>query len=86
MVESNSKVVSFPWSRHPSKGSLEELLRKGAAHQLLLAAAEAEIAEYVDIRRGLVDGTGRQLVVRNGFLPGREIQTPLGDSATDPQD
>lgn len=45
---------------------------------MLLAAVQAEIAEYLEARRNLVDETGRQLVVRNGFMPEREIQTPLG--------
>lgn len=33
----------------------------------------------MEARRGLVDVSGRRLVVRNGDLPERTIQTPMGD-------
>src|SRR4029079_13423700 len=57
---------------------LTDLLRDGA--RLMLAqAVEAEIAAYVDAHAHLKDHAGRQQVVRNGHLPGRTIQTGLGD-------
>jgi putative transposase len=57
--------------------SLEELLRRGA-RDLIQRAVEAELAglleDFADVR--LLDG--RLAVVRNGYLPAREILTTVG--------
>lgn len=45
---------------------------------MLAAAIEQEMASYVAQRTGLVDEGGHRLVVRNGFLPEREIMTGVG--------
>ena len=57
---------------------LTELLRDGA-RRLLAEAVEAEVAAWIDEHAHLKDQTGRRQVVRNGYLPEREIQTGLGD-------
>jgi putative transposase len=58
--------------------ALSELVRTGA-RQIIAQAVEAELqvflAQYVDQR----DEQGRQVVVRNGYLPERTIQTGVGD-------
>jgi len=46
---------------------------------MLATAIEAEIRGYLAVRTDLVDADGRRLVVRNGHLPARTIQTPMGD-------
>ena len=56
---------------------IQELLREGA-QQMLIAALEAEVAEYVGRYADERDGKGQRLVVRNGRCPERSIQTPLG--------
>ena len=56
---------------------LTELLRQGA-RQMLAAAIDNEVAEYVAAHAGERDADGRRLVVRNGRLPERSIQTGLG--------
>ncbi len=57
-----------------------DVLRRGAS-KLLAQAVEAEVetllAEYADHR----DEQGRQAVVRNGYLPEREVQTGIGQVA-----
>jgi len=45
---------------------------------MLAAAIEQEVARYVAQRTGLLDEGGHRLVVRNGFLPEREIMTGVG--------
>ncbi|HFK9858443.1 TPA: IS256 family transposase [Legionella pneumophila] len=55
---------------------LTETLRAGA-RQLLAAAIEAEVAEFLESHNG--DGKAR--FVRNGYLPEREIQTGIGQVA-----
>src|SRR5947209_3938510 len=57
---------------------LTALLRDGA-RRLLAEAVEAEVAAWIDDHAHLKDPAGRRQVVRNGYLPGREIQTGLGD-------
>ena len=56
---------------------LTEVLRSGA-RRLLAEAVEAEVAAWIDGRADLEDQAGRQLVVRNGHLPERTIQTGIG--------
>jgi putative transposase len=56
---------------------LTALLRKGA-QQLLLQAVEAELEVFLEEFGGLYDTKGRKAVVRNGYLPTREILTGLG--------
>jgi transposase-like protein len=75
MRESKSNVVEFP-ADFP-KDVLTEVLREGA-QRLLAQAIQAEVAEYLTDRSSLRDEQGRQLVVRNGYLPERPLQTPLG--------
>jgi transposase-like protein len=56
---------------------LDELLR-GGAQRMLQKAIEQEVSEYVDQHQASVSAEGRRLVVRNGHLPERAIQTGLG--------
>ena len=59
--------------------SLTEVLREGA-RRLLAQAVEAEVEDYIGAHADRRDTrTGRRLVVRNGHMPARVIQTPLGD-------
>ena len=69
-------LVEFP--RQSARDVLTEVLRTGA-RQLLATAIEAEVDEYVAARAKTVDAAGRRGVVRNGHLPKRALQTPLGD-------
>ena len=57
--------------------SLDELCRQGA-QQMLAAAMEAEVADYVAGLSGEVDGDGRRLVRRNGRHQPRTITTTAG--------
>jgi transposase-like protein len=78
VTQSNDKVVEFP--SDSSRDVLTEILRQGA-RDLLAGAIEQEVIDYLREREGLRDETGRQLVVRNGYLPERTVQTGLGDVA-----
>jgi transposase-like protein len=60
-----------------SRDVLTEVLREGA-QQMLSAAIEAEVTEWIESRAHLRDERGRRQVVRNGHLPEREITTGLG--------
>lgn len=54
------------------------IIRAGA-QQMLKQAVEAEIEEFLGKYKDSVDSDGRQVVVRNGYLPERSIQTGIGD-------
>ncbi len=59
------------------KDVLTEILRDGC-RKILAEALECEIEEFISEYREHRDSSGRQRVVRNGYLPTREIQTGVG--------
>jgi len=59
---------------------ITDVLRTGA-RKLLTEAVEAEIEGFLSQYRDLRDNQDRQRVVRNGYLPEREIQTGIGPVA-----
>jgi transposase-like protein len=61
-----------------SRDVLAEILREGA-RKMLSQAIEEEVAGYLAEHVDAVDADGRRLVVRNGHMPVRTIQTGLGD-------
>jgi putative transposase len=60
-----------------SKDILTEILRDGA-QKMLATAIDCEVNEYLAEHAYQLDTNGKRLVVRNGYLPTREIQTGLG--------
>lgn len=75
MKEASSKVLPFPVQ---CPDVLTEILRHGA-QSLLAQAIEAEVAEYIERHKDIKDSFGRQAIVKNGRMPERQIQTPLGN-------
>ena len=76
MEEPTGKLVPFP--QESSRDVLTQILHDGA-REMLGKAIKDEVQGYLASRAHLVDDVGRRLVVRNGHLPERTIQTPLGD-------
>ena len=56
---------------------LDEIVRDGA-RQMLAAALQAEVADYIARHAGEVDEHGHRLVVRNGYHAEREVITAAG--------
>lgn len=56
---------------------MSEILRQGA-RKMLANAIEAEVDDYIVTHSDVRDAEGHRVVVRNGYLPAREIQTGLG--------
>lgn len=71
----SSNIVSIR-----SRDALNEILQQGA-QQMLASAIENEVADYLEGHADQRDENGRRLVVRNGYLPAREIQTGIGQVA-----
>jgi len=59
---------------------LSEILRQGA-QRMLATAIENEVQEYLGEHCRELDQDGCRLVVRNGYLPKRQIQTGIGQVA-----
>jgi transposase-like protein len=76
MPKATENLISFP--QESSGSCLDEILRDGA-REMLGRAIEDEVAVFVGARSHLVDEGGHRLVVRNGHLPERSIQTPMGE-------
>lgn len=70
-------TIPFPHPQLTAEDPLTTVLRQGA-QRLLAQAIEVEVAmllaRYADRR----DSEGRQAIVRNGYLPEREVQTGIG--------
>jgi transposase-like protein len=76
-VRNNEWKNSESQIKEAPKSILEEIIREGA-RKLLQEAIENEVTEYLERVRGQKDTDGRQLVVRNGSLPTRELLTGIG--------
>ena len=74
---SQGKVVTFKKPGDLSQDPLTELLRTGA-QQLIAQAVEAELHVFLRQFSAVTDEQGRQQVVRNGYLPERQVQTGIG--------
>jgi len=70
-------VVDFKKPEPFVDDPLTNVLRTGA-RKLLAEALEAEIEDYLSRYKDLKDHQDRRRVVRNGYLPEREIQTGIG--------
>jgi putative transposase len=75
VCKDSKDVVGSP--EESPRDALTEVLRSGA-HRLLAEAIEAEVAAWIEGRKHLVDPRGHRVVVRNGYLPERTIQTGIG--------
>jgi putative transposase len=73
----NSTTIPFPHPQLTAVDPLTEVLRQGA-QRLLAQAIEAEIAVLLAQYANRHDPQGRQAVVRNGYLPERDVQTGIG--------
>ncbi len=68
----NTQVMSMT-----SRDVLTDILRQGA-QKMLAKAIENEVGEYIGEYQHVRDDHGHRLVVRNGHLPARMIQTGIG--------
>lgn len=73
---SNNDVQTLRQPDQSVDDPLTSLLRQGA-RQLIAQAVEAELQAYLEQHSDLrLDG--KQAIIRNGYLPEREIQTGIG--------
>jgi putative transposase len=60
-----------------ARSAIDEIARQGA-QQMLQAALEAEVADFLAQYTNVVDTHGHRVVVGNGQLPQREVMTGVG--------
>lgn len=78
MLTHESTVIDLKNRVNESARSvLDQLIHEGA-RKMLQSAIEAEVAAYIEAHQGLRDDNGHRLVVRNGHLPERLVQTGAG--------
>jgi len=72
-----SKIIALKKPGEFSEDPLTELLRHGA-RQLIAEAVEAELQDLLQHYADLKNDKGHRQIVRNGYLPEREILTGIG--------
>ncbi len=72
--------VDVPVGQIGARDVLTEILRQGA-QRMLTMAIETEVEEYLAEHCRQLEQNGHRLVVRNGYLPQRQIQTGIGQVA-----
>lgn len=76
----DDNLIALPTSETTESFSdaLSDLIRRGA-RQIIAQAVEAELQDFLAEYRDRRDEQGRQVVVRNGYLPERTITTGVGE-------
>ena len=74
---SNSMTETLLFPSAVCSDVLTEVLRAGA-QQLLAQAVQIEAEQWLVARADQVDAQGRRQVVRNGYLPQRQVLTGIG--------
>ena len=78
MTQDNLVKFKTPETSENFNDALRERLRQGA-RQIIAQAVEAELNKFLSQYQELRDESGRQAVVRNGYLPARTITTGVGE-------
>ena len=71
------KDTTVTFSNPAFRDELSEVVRHGA-RQIIRQAVEAELQAFLEEHAAERDGRGRRSVVRNGYLPSREVLTGIG--------
>ncbi len=69
--------TTIPFRSPAFRDELSDLVREGA-QRIICQAVEAELGAFLEEHAGEHDAQGRRAVVRNGYLPSREVLTGVG--------
>ena len=78
MNSDNLISLPRPETTETFSDALSDLIRRGA-RQIIAQAVEAELQAFLEQYQDRRDEQGRQVVVRNGYLPERTITTGVGE-------
>jgi len=73
----NNMITNFDNKSLNNSNPLEEILREGA-RKMLQAAIENEVLEFIENHKTITNEKGNRFIVRNGYLPTRNIQSSIG--------
>jgi len=76
----DNNVISLEKPEGNFNDQLTEILRQGCT-RILKEALEVEIRTFIEHYKHLKDDQGKQRIIRNGYLPEREVQTGIGQVA-----
>lgn len=79
-MSENNNVISLSNPVEAVSDALTEIAREGA-RQMLAVALEAEVNAFLSEHEHQDTAAGHKRFVRNGYLPGRAVQTGIGDVA-----
>jgi hypothetical protein len=77
MTRNNVISLPSPADVCEPRSALESLIREGA-RQMLEAALRVEVATYLQQFENVFDLSGKRVVVRNGYMPERDVTTGIG--------
>ena len=77
-MKKENTVVSLQNPAENIQDALTELAREGA-RQMLMAAMDAEVNDFLEQHAEHRTNSDHQRFVRNGYLPARTVQTGIGD-------
>ena len=69
--------TTIPFTNPAFQDELSELVREGA-QRIIRQTVEAELGAFLEEHSAARDARGRHAVVRNGYLPSREVLTGIG--------
>ena len=69
--------TTIPFVNPAFRDELSDLVREGA-QRIIRQAVEAELGAFQEEHAGDHDAQGRRAVVRNDYLPSREVLTGVG--------
>jgi len=72
-----TQQIDFKKYENEGKSLIEEIAREGA-RRMLASALETEISEYLEKNQNFKNEKGHRQIVRNGYLPERDILTGIG--------
>ena len=72
-----TQQIDFKKYENEGKSLIEEIAKEGA-RKMLTSALEKEISEYLEEHQSLKNEKGHRQIVRNGYLPERDIITGIG--------
>ena len=73
-------ILQWNWEKSTTGNAdfLENLVRE-SARKMLAAALESEVDQFIQKHQHKLDSDGHRTVVRNGYMPEREIQATCGN-------
>jgi len=80
MSKSTRKIQYVNKEPQSAKSVMEQILKEGA-QRLLQEAILHEVEEYIEMYSDTRDSQGKRMVVKNGYMPEREILTGMGPIA-----